>query len=51
MRLRLATWNINSVRPRRELIGRTNSITGVAYNAEPAILGWELVNEARCSRG
>ena len=29
------------------LVGRTNSISGVAYNDEPAIMAWQLCNEPR----
>eukprot|EP00887_Chlorella_sp_A99_P006108 scaffold22.g6108.t1 len=31
------------------LVGRANTITGVAYRDEPAILGWSLANEPRCA--
>ncbi len=31
------------------LIGRTNSIDGVAYREDPAIFSWELANEPRVS--
>jgi mannan endo-1,4-beta-mannosidase len=30
------------------LVGRRNSLTGVLYREDPAILGWELANEAQC---
>jgi mannan endo-1,4-beta-mannosidase len=31
-----------------QVLTRRNSITGRLYSEEPAILGWELTNEARC---
>ncbi len=33
------------------LLHRVNPLTQRAYKDEPAILGWELANEARCARG
>ncbi|GIL85341.1 hypothetical protein Vretifemale_13826 [Volvox reticuliferus] len=30
------------------VVNRINSLTGVPYTQEPAILGWELANEPRC---
>ncbi|EFJ50520.1 hypothetical protein VOLCADRAFT_58383, partial [Volvox carteri f. nagariensis] len=30
------------------VVGRVNSLTGMPYTQDPAILGWELVNEPRC---
>ncbi len=30
------------------LVGRTNTVNGRRYREDPAIFGWELVNEARC---
>jgi mannan endo-1,4-beta-mannosidase len=33
------------------LLTRTNSITGVEYRDDPAIMAWELTNEARCEAG
>ena len=29
----------------RRLVGRTNSVTGVAYKDDPTIMSWELMNE------
>lgn len=29
----------------KTIVGRTNSITGLAYKDDPAIFGWELINE------
>ena len=31
----------------RKLIGRTNSVTGMPYREDPAIMAWELANEPR----
>ncbi len=31
------------------LVGRKNSINGVAYKDDPTIFGWELANEPRCT--
>lgn len=33
-----------------KLVGRTNSITGEKYTADPAIMAWELANEPRPMR-
>ncbi|HOA73972.1 MAG TPA: cellulase family glycosylhydrolase [Phycisphaerae bacterium] len=33
------------------LVGRVNTVTGRAYRDEPAILTWQLANEARLARG
>jgi mannan endo-1,4-beta-mannosidase len=33
------------------LLGRTNSVTGVAYESEPGILAYELANEPRSGAG
>ncbi|GBG64427.1 hypothetical protein CBR_g44312 [Chara braunii] len=30
-----------------KVVGRTNTITGVAYQDDPAIFGWQLMNEPR----
>ena len=30
------------------IVSRQNGITGIDYRTDPAVLGWELVNEARC---
>jgi len=32
----------------RAIAQRTNTLTGRAYSADPAVLGWELANEPRC---
>ncbi|KAL2609675.1 hypothetical protein R1flu_028248 [Riccia fluitans] len=39
------TWYKNHV---KKVLSRVNSITGVAYQDDPAIFGWELINEAQC---
>jgi endo-1,4-beta-mannosidase len=31
------------------VLTRVNSITKVEYRDDPAIFGWELINEPRCS--
>lgn len=31
----------------RRIVGRVNSVTGVAYVDDPAIMGWQLANEPR----
>lgn len=31
----------------RRIVGRVNSVTGAAYAADPAIMGWQLANEPR----
>lgn len=33
------------------LTARVNTINTLAYNADPAILGWDLINEGRCDGG
>ena len=33
----------------QHLLTRVNSYSGIAYKDDPAILGWELANEPRCS--
>lgn len=40
----IKTWFKNYI---KMLIGRTNTVTGVSYREEPAILAWELGNELR----
>lgn len=30
------------------ILTRKNSITGIQYRDDPAIFGWELINEPRC---
>jgi hypothetical protein len=32
----------------RHIMNRVNTISGVKYSDDPTILGWELINEARC---
>ncbi len=32
----------------KKIVGRTNTINGIPYAADPTILGWELMNEPRC---
>jgi len=34
-----------------KLIGRTNTVNGVAYNADPTIMSWQLANEPRPGSG
>lgn len=34
-----------------KIVGRRNSVTGVMYRDDPAIFGYELMNEARCLTG
>jgi mannan endo-1,4-beta-mannosidase len=41
---KIKAWFQNYV---RAIIGRKNTITGIAYRDEPAILAWELGNELR----
>jgi mannan endo-1,4-beta-mannosidase len=33
----------------KHVLNRTNRYTGLAYNADPTIMTWELANEPRCS--
>ena len=35
----------------RNIVGRTNSITGKPYKEDPAIFAWQLGNEPRCFSG
>ncbi len=35
----------------RAVVGRTNSVTGVAYRDDPAIMSWQLANEPRAGGG
>lgn len=35
-------WYQNNV---KTIVGRVNSINGIAYKDDPAIFGWELINE------
>ena len=33
------------------VVTRTNSVTGLKYNEDPAVFAWELANEPRCKGG
>lgn len=32
----------------RNIVGRTNSLTGLPYSESPAIMSWQIANEPRC---